>query len=178
LSLPNVVCPAESRGYLPVESKVGAIIVDLSLGEQAGVILDAARLAQSNQKAVTFPISGERGGRHNLPQETTFVCQRPLSAKSTGKTLRPAYGLILKAKTALFPLPSFNPGCHPEASQPEARCSSVNISEGSMTLSTIVPLSTAEKVHLQFTGDRCLEVREGGKAARSRPQRTESRVRK
>jgi DNA-binding response OmpR family regulator len=41
--------------------KFDAVIVDLQLGEQSGVILDAVRLSPSNRTAVTFTISGSDG---------------------------------------------------------------------------------------------------------------------
>jgi ActR/RegA family two-component response regulator len=38
--------------------KFDAVIVDLQLGEQCGLILDALHLSSSNRTAVTFAISG------------------------------------------------------------------------------------------------------------------------
>jgi hypothetical protein len=131
--------------------KFDAIIVDLQLREQAGLILDAARLSPSNQKAVRFAISGSDAEGTAFRKKTAFVFERPLSAKSIGNTLRPAYGLILRERRRYFRCPVAISAVILRRSKPEIRCNSVNISEGGMALSTIVPLSSGEKVHVQFT---------------------------
>ena len=131
--------------------KFDAVIVDLQLGEQAELILDEARLSPSNQKAVTFAISGNEAEGTAFRKKTAFVFERPLSANSIGSTLRPAYGLILRERRRYFRCPLSIPVVILRRSKPEVRCSSVNVSEGGMALSTIVPLSTGEKVHVQFT---------------------------
>jgi CheY-like chemotaxis protein len=131
--------------------KFDAIIVDLQLGEQAGLILDAARLSPSNQKAVRFAISGSDAEGTAFRKKTAFVFERPLSAKSIGNTLRPAYGLILRERRRYFRYPLSIPVVILRRAKPEVRCSSVNISEGGISLNTFVPLSTEEKVHVQFT---------------------------
>jgi CheY-like chemotaxis protein len=131
--------------------KFDAVIVDLQLGEQAGLILDKARLSPANQKAVTFAISGSDAEGTAFRKKTAFVFERPLSAKSIGNTLRPAYGLILRERRRYFRCPLSISVVILRRSKPEVRCNSVNISEGGMALSTIVPLSTGEKVHVQFT---------------------------
>ncbi len=131
--------------------KFDAVIVDLQLGEQAGLILDEARLSPSNRKAVTFAISGSDAEGTAFRKKTAFVFERPLSAKSIGSTLRPAYGLILRERRRYFRCPVSIPVVILRRSKPEVRCDSVNVSEGGMALSTIVPLKAGEKVHVQFT---------------------------
>src|SRR6202035_3784776 len=132
--------------------KFDAGIVNLQLGEQARLILDEARLSPSNQKAVTFAISGSDAEvTSTCRKKSQFVFERPLSAKSIGSTLRPAYGLILRERRRYYRCPLSTPVVILRRAKPEVRCKSVNISEGGMALSTIVPLSTGEKVHVQFT---------------------------
>jgi CheY-like chemotaxis protein len=131
--------------------KFDAVIVDLKLGEQAGLILDEAHLSPSNRKAVTFAISGNEAEGTAFRKRSEFVFERPLSAKSISSTLRPAYGLILRERRRYFRCPLSTPVVILRRSKPEVRCRSVNISEGGMALSTIVPLNTGEKVHVQFT---------------------------
>ncbi len=131
--------------------KFDAIIVDLQLGEQAGLILDQARLSPSNRKAVTFAISAGDAEGTAFRKRSEFVFERPLSAKSIRGTLRPAYGLILRERRRYFRCPVSTPVVILRRSKPDVRCNSVNVSEGGMALSTIVPLSSDEKVHVQFT---------------------------
>src|SRR5580704_16880450 len=123
----------------------------ISNWEQAGLILDEARLSLSNRKAVTFAISGSDAEGTALRKKSEFVFERPLTAKSIGSTLRPAYGLILRERRRYFRCPVSIPVAIQRRSKPEVRCGSVNISEGGMALSTIAPLNTGEKVQVQFT---------------------------
>ena len=132
--------------------KFDAVIVDLQLGEQARLILDEARLSPSNQKAVTFAISGSDAEvTSTCRKKSQFVFERPLSAKSIGSTLRPAYGLILRERRRYFRCPISIPVVILRRAKPEVRCYSVNISEGGMAVSTFVPLSPGEEVQVQFT---------------------------
>jgi DNA-binding response OmpR family regulator len=62
--------------------KFDAVIVDLQLGEQAGRILDEARLSPSNRTAVTFAISGSDAEDTAIRKRSEFVFARPLSTES------------------------------------------------------------------------------------------------
>jgi CheY-like chemotaxis protein len=110
LSLSNDLCQAAPEAIsLLSRRKFDAIIVDLQLGEQAGLILDEARLSPSNRKAVTFAISGSDAEGTAFRKKTAFVFERPLSAKSISATLRPAYGLILRERRRYSGVPSLPP---------------------------------------------------------------------
>ncbi|MFZ3187369.1 MAG: PilZ domain-containing protein [Candidatus Sulfotelmatobacter sp.] len=131
--------------------KFDAVIVDLQLGEESGVILNEARLSPSNQTAVTFVISGSDAEAIAFRKRSEFVFERPLSAKSIRNTLKPAYGLILRERRRYFRYPTSIPVAILRKSLQEIRCNSVNISEGGMALSTFVPLIPGESVKVQFT---------------------------
>src|ERR1700690_2141067 len=60
--------------------KFDAVIVDLQLGEQSGLILDEVRLSPSNSRAVTFAISGNHAEGATFQKRSEFVFERPLSA--------------------------------------------------------------------------------------------------
>ncbi len=131
--------------------KFDAVIVDLQLGEQCGLILDEVHLSPSNQKAVTFAISGSDAEGTAFRKRSEFVFERPLSPQSIRSTLKPAYGLILRERRRYFRCPISIPVVILRRAKPEVRCNSVNLSEGGMALSTFVPLSPGEKVRVQFT---------------------------
>ncbi len=131
--------------------KFDAVIVDLQLGEQSGVILNEVRLSPSNQTAVTFVISGSDAESVAFRKRSEFVFERPLSAKSIRNTLKPAYGLILRERRRYFRYPISIPVTILRESSQEVRCNSINISEGGMALSTFVPLIPGERVEVQFT---------------------------
>jgi CheY-like chemotaxis protein len=132
--------------------KFDAVIVDLQLGEQTGLILDGVRLSPSNRTAVTFAISGsEANATAGFRKKASFAFERPLSAKAIRSTLKPAYGLILRERRRYFRCPISIPIVIMRRTLPEVRCNSLNISEGGMAVSTFVPLSPGEEVQVQFT---------------------------
>ena len=98
--------------------KFDAVIVDLQLGEQSGLILDEVHLSASNRTAVTFGI-GDNDVRRTAAfrKKSQFVFERPLSAQSIHKTLKPAYGLILTRTAALLSLSYLSSRHHPERKQ-------------------------------------------------------------
>jgi c-di-GMP-binding flagellar brake protein YcgR len=131
--------------------KFDAVIVDLQLREQAGVIMDEVRLSASNRTAVTFAIGGDNvENTASFRRRTSFVFDRPVSAQSIRSTLKPAYGMILREQRRYFRHPASIPVTVLIKNMPEVRCHSMNISEGGMALSTVVPLSLGEEAQLQF----------------------------
>ena len=103
--LPDVCQEAAGALHLLNRRKFDAVIVDLQLGEQAGLILDEVHLSPSNRTAVTFAISGSDAEATTFRERSEFVLERPLSAKSIEGTLRPAYGLILRERRRYFRCP-------------------------------------------------------------------------
>jgi ActR/RegA family two-component response regulator len=132
--------------------KFDAVIVDLQLGEQSGLILDEVHLSSSNKTAVTFGISNnDAAATSAFRQKSQFVFERPLTAESIHKTLKPAFGLILRERRRYFRYPVSLSVIIRRQSRQEIRCTSVNISVGGMALSTQVPLVAGENVLVQFT---------------------------
>jgi ActR/RegA family two-component response regulator len=149
---PDACQDAASAGLLLKSRKFDAVIVDLQLGEQSGHILDEARLSPSNRTAVTFGI-GDNDAKVTsaFRKKSQFVFERPLSAQSIHKTLKPAYGLILRERRRYFRYPVSIPVIIRSERIQEVWCNSVNISGGGMALSTQVPLLPGESVRVQFT---------------------------
>ena len=149
---PDVCQEAAGAVRLLNRRKFDAVIVDLQLGEQCGLILDEVHRSSSNRTAVTFAISGsDVDATAAFRRKTGFVFGRPLSPKSIRSTLKPAYGLILRERRRYFRCPISIPITMLRQSMQEVRCHSVNISEGGMAVSTFVPLSAGEDVQVQFT---------------------------
>jgi CheY-like chemotaxis protein len=152
LSISPDVCrevPAAVR--LLNRQKFDAVIVDLQLGEQSGLILGEVHLSPSNRTAVTFAISGSDAEGTAFRKRSEFVFERPLSTQSIHSILKPAYGLILRERRRYFRCPISIPVTILRQSMPEVRCYSVNISEGGMAVSTFVPLIAGEDVQVHFT---------------------------
>ena len=149
---PDACQDAASAGLLLKLRKFDAVIVDLQLGEQSGHILDETRLSPSNRTAVTFGIGdNDADVTSAFRKKSQFVFERPLSAPSIHKTLKSAYGLILRERRRYFRYPASIPVIIRSESVQEVRCFSLNISEGGMALSTQVPLLPGESVRVQFT---------------------------
>ena len=153
LALSTDVCQEAPAAISLLNSrKFNTVIVDLELGQQSGVILDEVRLSPSNRTAVTFAISSSDAGATAASRKKSgFVFERPLSAQSIRRTLKPAFGLILRERRRYFRCPLSIPVTLRRGTMPEVHCYSVNISEGGMAVSTFVPLSPGEEVQVQFT---------------------------
>jgi ActR/RegA family two-component response regulator len=151
LSIPPDVCQEVPAAVgLLNRRNFDAVIVDLQLAEQSGLILDEVRLSPSNRRAVTFAISGSDAEGIAFRKRSEFVFERPLSATSIRNTLEPAYGLILRERRRYFRCPVAIPVTIRRESMQEVRCNSVNISEGGTPLSTFVPLIPGENVRVQL----------------------------
>ena len=149
---PDVCQEAAGAVRLLGRGKFDAVIVDLQLREQSGVIMDEVRLSASNRTAVTFAISGgDVDATAAFRKRTGFVFERPLSTQSIRSVLKPAYGLILRERRRYFRCPISNPVTIVRRNMPEVRSRTVNISEGGMAVSTSVPLNAGEAVQVQFT---------------------------
>jgi hypothetical protein len=149
---PDVCQEAAGAVRLLNRRKFDTVIVDLQLGDQCGQILDEIGLSASNRTAVTFAISGsEVDATSVFRRRTGFIFGRPLSTQSIRSTLKPAYGLILRERRRYFRCPISNPVTIVRRNMPEVRCMSVNISEGGMALSAMVPFNAGEPVQIQFT---------------------------
>jgi hypothetical protein len=153
LSISPDVCQGETAAIsLLTRRKFDTVIVDLELGDQCGLILDAVGLSAANRTAVTFAINGsDADASATFRRRTGFVFGRPLSPQSIRITLRLAYGLILRERRRYFRCPISNPVTIVRRNMPEVTCQSVNISEGGMAVSTSVPLNAGEPVQVQFT---------------------------
>jgi hypothetical protein len=130
--------------------KFDAVIVDLQLGEHTQTVLDEVRLSPSNRTAVTFVIA-DRAAPAALCKRSDFVFARPVSTQSVRRTLKPAYGLILRERRRYFRCPLVVPVVIARKGMQEVRCQSVNISEGGMAVSTFVPLKPGEVVQVHFS---------------------------
>jgi len=149
---PDACQDAASAGLLMKRRKFDAVIVDLQLGDQSGLILDELRLSASNRTAVSFGIGdNDAEATAAFRKKSQFVFERPLSPQSIHKTLKPAYGLILRERRRYFRCPVSIPVIIQRESRDDIRCNSVNISAGGMALSTHVRLVPGESVRIQFT---------------------------
>jgi CheY-like chemotaxis protein len=132
--------------------KFEAIVVDLELGEQTRAVLERVRLSPSNRTTVTFAITGSKEEMQMaFDAGSNFVLERPLSVASISRTLKAAYGLIMRERRRYFRCPVTIPAAMRGENMGEVACQAVNISEGGMAISTPVPLKPGAHVGVEFT---------------------------
>jgi ActR/RegA family two-component response regulator len=134
------------------QRKFEAVIVDLQLGDQAKAVLEKIRISPANRTAVLFTISSSdaetavafKGG-------SNFVLRRPLSPASIDRSLKVAYGLIVRERRRYFrclveiPAAIYYPGT------PAVHGKTLNISEGGVAINTSLALKPGLQVKVQFT---------------------------
>jgi len=131
--------------------KFEAVIVDFRRRGRAETILEEIPLTPSNASAVTFAISDNK-------EETTeafnagsrFVLERPLSADSINRTMKVAYGLIVRERRRYFRCPLAIPVALRGEDIPETEGQAVNISEGGMALNLPLSLQPGLQVTVTF----------------------------
>jgi PAS domain S-box-containing protein len=128
--------------------KFEAVIVDYGV-EQAGELLEQVRLSRSNRSVVTFAIM-ESQKRHTLRCQANFVMEKPLSASSVGRTLKAAFGLIIRERRRSFRCPVTIPAVVVTNGN-EAECQVVNISEGGMSIAGSPSLKSGDHIKVLFT---------------------------
>jgi len=125
--------------------KFETVVVDLKIGEER------VRLSPSNHTTVAFAITDStKQSAMAFAAGSNFVLERPLSAISVGRTLKAAYGLIIRERLRYFRCPISIPAAIREQEAGEIRCQAVNISEGGMAVISSVPLKPGMQVTLQF----------------------------
>jgi ActR/RegA family two-component response regulator len=133
-------------------AKYEAVIVDFRLGNEAGVVVEAARKSPSNEHAVLFTVSDdENETTHAFKTSATFILRRPLSAASIDLSLRAAYGLIVRERRRYFRCPVEAPVAILRTGMQTIHGQTVNVSEAGISITAADPLGPGDLVQLQFT---------------------------
>lgn len=128
--------------------KFEGVIVDFGL-DKADQILEQIRLSPSNRTAVTFAIT-DPGSTTGLAVQPNFLMEKPLSPASVGRTLKAAFGMIVRERRRSFRCPVQLPA-EIEANGQRSDCTLVNISEGGMAITQAPPLKPGTTVRVLFT---------------------------
>lgn len=149
LAIATEVCVQTEMAFRLLNlKKFEGVIVDFGL-EKADQILEQLRLSPSNRTAVTFAIAdpGETAG---LGVQPNFLMEKPLSPASVGRTLKAAFGMIVRERRRSFRCPVDLPAAI-QANGQQASCTLVNISEGGMAITKAPTLQPGTKVRVLFT---------------------------
>jgi ActR/RegA family two-component response regulator len=132
--------------------KFEAVIVDFQLGDQAVGVLKKIRLSPANRTAVLFAISdSDAETAVAFKAGTNFVLTRPLSTAAIDRSLKVAYGLIVRERRRYFRCPIEIPASICSAGAPDVLGKTLNISEGGVAINTSLLLGTGVQVKVQFT---------------------------
>jgi ActR/RegA family two-component response regulator len=125
--------------------KFEAVVVDLSIGEQANSFLQQIRTSASNRTAVCFAItSSSHQTARALKQGFSFALEKPLTVESISHTLKVAYGLIVRERRRYFRYPIVVPVALSVKVSPPPEIiygRTVNVSEGGMAVSTPISIT-------------------------------------
>jgi ActR/RegA family two-component response regulator len=149
---PEVCAELPTALSLLIQRKFDAVVLDLQLGSDANAILEKIRVSPWNRTAVLLTISNsdaETAGAFKAG--SNFVLRRPLSLTAIDRSLKVAYGLIVRERRRYFRCPVEIPAkiCRP--AMPEIQGQTVNISEGGIAIASSVALEPDVKVQVQFT---------------------------
>lgn len=150
--VPEVCVEVATARVLLNRRKFDAVIVDLQSRGQTKALLEEVRRSPSNRTAVIFTVSdGDAETVSAFKAGSNFVLSRPLSLTSIGRSLKVAYGLILRERRRYFRCPVKIPVAICRLGMPTAHGQAVNISESGMAVSTSVSLRPGVKVQVHFT---------------------------
>jgi ActR/RegA family two-component response regulator len=148
---PEVCSEVPAALVLLNQRKFEAVVVDLLLGGEANEILDKVRRSPSNRTAVIFTVSqSDAETAIAFRAGTNFVLRRPLSSASIGRSLKVAYGLILRERRRYFRCPIEMPVAICRPGMPEIHGQTLNISENGIAIATSIELQPGVKVQVHF----------------------------
>jgi len=129
-----------------------AVIVDSQIGDAARAILEQVRSSPSTRNAATFAVTG--GGSDTtraFSAGSNFVLERPLSGESVSRSLKAAYGTIMRERRRYFRCPVVLPAVLRSREGGELQCKTLNISENGMALTAPIALKPGSEVAVAFT---------------------------
>src|SRR5205814_10264404 len=142
--IPNAIRLVNTR-------KFETVVVDLKLGEQSRSVLERVRLSPSNHTTVAFAITrSAKESAMAFEAGSNFVFERPLSPLALARTLKAAYGLIVRERLRYFRCPTSIPAIIGQ-DQGWIQAEAVNISQGGVAIVTSASLKSGAKVNVQLT---------------------------
>jgi hypothetical protein len=149
LAVATEVCLDASMAFRLLDrKKFEAVIVDFGLG-QADQMFDRVRLSEFNRTAVTFAIT-DALKPVAFEIQPNFVMQKPLSANLVGRTLKAAFGLIVRERRRYFRCPTAIAAVV-QSSGKELSCQLVNISERGMAVTELPSMKPGTQLRVLFT---------------------------
>ena len=126
-----------------------AVVVDLKM-YQAKEIMERVRFSPSNQTATTFAITDGPASVSGFSTGANFVLERPLSEESLNRSLRAAYGIIMRERRRYFRCPVTIPVAVRNQEGQETQCETINISESGIAIRIPTPMKAGMEVAVRF----------------------------
>jgi DNA-binding response OmpR family regulator len=126
-----------------------AVVVDLKM-YQSKEIMERVRFSPSNQTATTFAITDGPESISGFSTGANFVLDRPLSEESLSRSLRAAYGIIMRERRRYFRCPVTIPVAVRNQEGKETQCETINISESGVAIRIPSPMKSGTEVAVQF----------------------------
>jgi CheY-like chemotaxis protein len=125
-----------------------AVVVDLKM-YQAKEIMERVRFSPSNQTATTFAITD--GAQSAFSTGANFVLERPLSEESLSRSLRVAYGIIMRERRRYFRCPVTIPVAVRNQEGQETQYETINISESGIAIRIPNGMKAGTEVAVRFS---------------------------
>lgn len=128
-----------------------AVVVDLKM-YQAKEIMERVRLSPSNQTATTFAITEGPGAESAsvFTARANFVLERPVSEESLSRSLRAAYGIIMRERRRYFRCPVTIPVAVRNQEGQETQYQTINISESGIAIRIPEEVKAGTEVAVRF----------------------------
>jgi CheY-like chemotaxis protein len=130
--------------------KFDAVVLDLGLGGKAQEILERIRFSPSNETTVTFAITDGGGPAPKLQIRPNFIMEKPLSEALVSRTLKAAFGLIVRECRRYFRCPLVVSAAIESKGTEDVSCQTLNISEGGLAVSVPSRLTPGAHVKVRF----------------------------
>jgi len=151
LSLDTISSPAAALDRLR-HHKFEAVVIDWALDNQAATCLHQLRSSPLNRTAIAFALTrGSEETTTALREGFSFVLERPLSSESITRTVKVAYGLIVRERRRYYRYPVIVPAVLSRKNADEVFGRTVNVSENGMALRCSAALLRGSEGTIQFT---------------------------
>ena len=130
--------------------KYDAVVLDLGLGTKAHELLERIRFSPSNETAVTFAVAERGQPAPDKQARPNFIIEKPLSPALVSRTLKAAFGLIVRECRRYFRCPLDVVAEIESKGSENLRCQTVNVSEGGMAVIVPTPLTPGTQVKVRF----------------------------
>jgi CheY-like chemotaxis protein len=129
-----------------------AVVVDLKM-YQAKEIMERVRSSPSSQTATTFAITEGPGPKSAsvFSAGANFVLERPISEESLSRSLRAAYGIIMRERRRYFRCPVAIPVVVRNQEGQETQYETINVSESGIAIRIPAPVNAGTEVAVRFS---------------------------